>query len=166
MTLKELVSEVQHARHLASIRNKHLVILSVEHTGTHTLQMIIDTKYVFHTIANVEAHPGIDTALIFVPLRCPRKTWESWAKRMALTFSQTSYDEAARKFIEQWKLLDELRIKFAPFFIPIDQLTNSHKFIYNSKTKTTGGRQKIAQYPWREEFNEIYDYSFIKELYA
>lgn len=167
-------------------RDSRIHVVSVEHTGTHTLCEIVRCDKNDHADPEIFNEPEkYRDKIIFVPLRDPKVTWKSWVKRLPdpdkeiagtdskskllkETFGcQAAYEAKAHMFIGRWLTLDRFIHEYNPHIVPIDKLTNSH-VIHSGRLfgDPAVWERMFEAYPWKPEFDFIYELDFIKEHYA
>ena len=140
-----------------------LHIVSIRHTGTHTLQEVFGCDKT-HVHQHPEQKPGMNSKIIFVPLRDPKKVWESWTKRFP-DDDITHYINNQTQFIAEWLALDEFGKQFACHYIPVDKCFGD-TIKLGVAEPNDAYPSRIEQYPWVPAFDFIYSLPFVAEYYA
>jgi len=139
------------------------LVVSIRHTGTHTLQAILGCHKV-HMHQHPEKYPGIEDRVIFVPLREPKEVWKSWAKRFPDNDPE-HYKNNQVQFLLEWRRLAQFDAWFHPKYIAIDVLYEGTLRLGASEPSDSDA-SRIEEYPWILAFDVIYALPFVAEHYA
>lgn len=144
------------------------LVVSIRHTGTHTLKEILQCPHSVHIhpeMASTWEQYDPQHRIFFVPLIDPKAVWKSWVKRRNRWPGAIPYTE--ENFLRDWRLLDKFYHDESPIVVPIDLLHNRHQLRENADPNHPCiYEQDFKQYPWVPEFDEIYTLPLVAKYYA
>ena len=148
-------------------------LLSVEHTGTHTLHSVLNVVAVWHSREMVhndpvrlkEMHDDLSSYTVVSPVREPREVWKSWAKRINCTPEEDEdfYEKRRILFVESWRAFQTLVNFYEPIIFPIEILTVKDGTFEGDLSVA---EERVAKFPWHESMDEIYYLPSVNHFYS
>ena len=145
-------------------------ILSVPHTGSRTLQSILDCGYV-HTYSKGRNAPAqaelvrssVEGKQIVTPLRDPETAWRSWTNR-----HNPDSPNPAKHFRRAWELLEMYAQEYELHFIPVDRPERDAQLTKLGEFETDWpkvGHMESDKEPVEADLDWIYQMPFIRRYY-